>query len=44
MRSKDVVELYKQVDVGTKVIISTRKGTIPNDSEKTKGWLVSWFS
>ena len=44
MRSKDVVELYKQVEVGTKVIISTRKGTIPHDSEKSKGWFVSWFS
>jgi lipoprotein-anchoring transpeptidase ErfK/SrfK len=43
MRSRDVVELYKQVDVGTKVIISTQKGSIQTSAEKSKPWIVSWF-
>ncbi len=44
MRSKDVVELYKQVEVGTKVIISTRKGTLSGEEEKSRPWIVSWWS
>ena len=44
MRSKDVAELYRQVEVGTKVIISTKKGTFSHEQEKSRSWIVSWFS
>lgn len=36
MRSKDVIELFKQVDVGTSVIISTKGGFLASKSEKPK--------
>lgn len=43
MRSRDVVELYKQVDVGTKVIIRSRKAS-HGEEGKSRSWLLSWWS
>jgi len=42
MRSRDVAELYGRVEVGTKVIISSRTGSIPPAEKKST--ILSWFS
>ena len=43
MRSKDVVELYKQVKVGTRVVICS-KGKPPGTMERFGSWMAKWLS
>ena len=42
MRSKDVIELYKQVQIGTKVIISTKKMKTAPTVERTSAFSAWW--